>query len=220
MTLHHPPGPAEPAPPAADVDVWVADLDAAGWPTPERLPEPERARAARFRDPVTARRWTASRWALREVLGRYLDEVPAAIPILSADHGKPRLAIRPERLDFNLSHSTARALVAVAIGTVVGVDIERIEPRRDLLALARHGLDSATAARLAAAEEETRAELFYAAWTAHEARLKCLGAGLGGEVPSSPVTVSPLDLGDGYAGAVAVGGRTPRRVRIYSIAPS
>src|SRR6185437_5472537 len=53
--------------------------------------------------------------------------------LVTDENGKPRLAVDPERLSFNLSHSGGLGLVALAPGGVdVGVDVERLKERRDL----------------------------------------------------------------------------------------
>src|ERR1700743_1018252 len=84
--------------------------------------------------PSEERRGTARR-ALAEILAAYLGGAAEAIRDVAA-HGKPRLAAAPERLSFNLSHSAGLAVVAIAPGGVeVGIDIERLGPRRDLARL-------------------------------------------------------------------------------------
>jgi phosphopantetheinyl transferase len=169
-------------PPPAGVHIWRADLDEPRWPGPEDLPEDERERAERFLRPLSRRRWTASRWALRGVLSRYLGRPPAELRLLVGERGKPRLAEPEAGLAFNVSHSDRLALVAVAAGREVGVDVELIE--------------------------ETRPPVFYEGWTEREARVKCLGIGLTGDPP--PVTpgieVRSLAPGGGFAAAVAAAG--------------
>jgi len=150
----------------------------------------------------------AARAALGELLGAYLGT--DAPPELSADaNGKPRLAEDPGRLAFNLSHSGTLALVAIAPGDAeVGVDVELIRPRRDLVRLATRWLPEADADAVAAASGDGRDAAFYAAWTRHEARVKCTGAGLSGPPPGPEVEAFQLEVGDGYAAAVALrGGR-------------
>jgi len=136
------------------------------------------------------------------------------VELVRDEHGKPRLASEPERLAFNLSHSGGLALVAVTRGREVGVDVEREKPGRDLAALAERALAPEDAAAVRAAGEEERAPLFYDLWTRHEARLKCLGVGLGRPPawPAPPVAVEGLPIDPGYAAAVAVtGGPVPLR---------
>jgi 4'-phosphopantetheinyl transferase len=145
-----------------------------------------------------------ARIAMAEILADYLGGV--AVAALSADeNGKPRLAERPERLSFNLSHSAGLALVAIAPGgTPVGIDVERLRPRRDLVRLAARWLPAADATIVSAAAEADREALFYAAWTRHEARVKCSGTGLAGPPPTPGVVARRLPIDAGYAAAVAV----------------
>jgi 4'-phosphopantetheinyl transferase len=145
----------------------------------------------------------AARAALRTILAGYLGEPePDLAP---GPNGKPGLAKAAERLSFNLSHSGGLALVAVVPGDAeVGVDVERLRPRRDLARLARRWLPADDAAAVAAAPAAEREAAFYAAWTRHEARVKCTGAGLAGPAPGPEVEALQLDAGDGYAAAVAV----------------
>ncbi len=173
------PAPRLPDPPAAAVHVWRAASGAA-----------------------------PSSQVLLRVLARYLGDAPEEIELTRGDRGKPRLAHDPERLGFNLSHSGDLALIAVSQGREVGVDVERLKPERDLVALAERALDpkEATAVRAASGDERTR--LFYELWTRHEARLKCLGLGLGPALDQPPprLAVETLPIDRGYAAAVAVTG--------------
>ncbi|HEX7278633.1 MAG TPA: hypothetical protein VF255_03315 [Solirubrobacterales bacterium] len=124
-------------------------------------------------------RLTASATALRRVLAVYLDGRPESIRLERGEGGKPRLAERPPRLEFNLSHSGDLALVAVSAEHEVGVDVERVRPRRGAS--------------------------FYRRWARHEAHVKCLGSGLlrARRARLEPVAVGSVDVGPGYAAAVA-----------------
>ncbi|MBS1861365.1 MAG: 4'-phosphopantetheinyl transferase superfamily protein [Actinobacteria bacterium] len=172
----------------------------------------------------------AARAALGELLAGYLGAEttasapdpggvpwPAGAPALSIDGGgKPRLAQGPERLSFNLSHSGELALIAIAAGGVeVGIDVERVRPRRDPARLAARWLPEADAEAVAGAGEAERDEIFHAAWTRHEARVKCTGAGLSGPPPGDEIVARQLDVGPRYTAAVAfdldaAGGHEPR----------
>ena len=203
----------------AEVHLWRASLDEEGWPGPERLPPPERERAAGFLRAEVRERWVASRWALRGVLARYLGEEPAAIELAEGEHGKPRLARDPSRLRFNLSHSGRLALVAICREREVGVDVEEIAGRGNLVALAERALAAEDVAAVRAADEDERAAVFHDRWARHEARLKCLGVGLGGPAREMPVTVTSLRPGDGYAAAVAVEGSEQPSLREWTFGP-
>lgn len=183
--MEYAPAPSNPPSPAAEVHVWRLDAEA-----------------------------VAADEALARVLALYLGADPDAIELVRGEHGKPRLAIEPERLAFNLSHSEGLALVAVSRGREVGVDVEREKPERDLVALAERALSPEDAAAVRDAVGEERAQRFYRLWARHEARLKCLGVGFGGPPawPSPQITVESLPIEPGYAAAVAVtGGAVPLR---------
>jgi phosphopantetheinyl transferase len=173
------------APAAGEVHVWRA-----------QLPDTD-ARAA-------------ARRAFAAILADYLGG-PEAATLVVDPGGKPRLATQPERLSFNLAHTAGLALVAIAAGgTEVGVDVERVKPRRDLVRLAARWLP-ADAEAIATAGAETREELFYAAWTRHEARVKCTGSGLAGPPPGPEVVAWTLEIDPGYAAAVALSGAAAAR---------
>ena len=178
---------------------------------PARLPAPV--------DEVNVWRARADRegQALREVLGRYVDEQPAGIELRTGAHGKPALADPSSPLRFNLSHSGDLALVAVTQGREVGVDVERIRPRRNLPGLADRALDPAAAAAVHAAPPDAQLTAFHEAWARREAIAKCLGTGLGAPLPPSPVAVQPLDAAPGYAAAVAVAGDKVPAMRLLAL---
>lgn len=157
-------------------------------PAPDRLELPE--------DEVHVWRvdldTVASRWALREILGRYLGLRADELRFETGRHGKPRLANPDAELAFNLSHSRSLALVAVA-RREVGVDVERLRAKRPVD--------------------------FYRRWADREARVKYLGTGLTGPVPpdSPEPAVHRVDVGPDYAASVAVPG--PAKLRGWTFDP-
>lgn len=181
----------------------------------------------------------AARRALTAILAEYLGgEAPAGgsaaargeaaggalIELGAGENGKPRLAAGPERLSFNLSHSGDLALIAIAPGGLeVGIDVELLRPRRNLVGLAERRLSPADAAAVAAAPEADREPPFYAAWTRHEARLKCTATGVFGPEPGPDVVAWQLEIDAGYAAAVAldtsVAGSEEPRVTMRTWAP-
>jgi 4'-phosphopantetheinyl transferase len=170
-----------------EVHVWIADLDVAGIALGTLSPG-ERERAQRFARAQDARRWERSRGLLRLLLGEYLRADPAGLRFEAGERGKPRLAGAAGRLPkgqagrlcFNMSHSAAVGLYAVALDVEVGVDVEMTRPGLDVLAVAERAFGGATAKRLERLDEQEREREFLRLWVRHEARLKCSGAGLGG----------------------------------------
>ena len=89
------------------------------------LDEAERAQVGRFRFDRDRVRFVLRRAFARRVLARYLGVHPAAVGIRTSPLGRPELD--PScGLAFNTSHSDGMAVVAVAHGQRVGVDIERV----------------------------------------------------------------------------------------------
>lgn len=150
--------------------------------------------------------------ALRDALAAYLEVSPEAVRLVTGEHGKPELA--GGELQFNLSHSGDVGLVAVSRERAIGVDVERIDARRDPLALVERALGAEGAAAVRSAPEADRAAVFHRAWARREAVAKCAGTGLSTPPPDAPRQVVDLDVGEDYAAALAVAGAEPVRVEL------
>ncbi len=194
---------------SGQLDVWVADLR---FPEEADLPPQDLQRAEGFLRAEATAHWLAARGALRRVLSEYLGEPPAAIEIEEGENGKPQLV--DGGLEFNLSHSGDFALIAVSREGPVGVDVERIVPGRNPLALAERALGEEDVARVRDASAAERDAVFYDCWVRHEAKAKCLGTGLTAPIPNVSLTVEGLDVAPGYAAAVAI--KAPGRSRSAS----
>jgi 4'-phosphopantetheinyl transferase len=160
------------------------------------LDAPERARLARLRSPQQARRYAARRSALRIVLGAALEIPPQDVPLELGPQGKPRVA-GERSLSFNLSHRGDTAVVALAHGSAVGVDVESARAHTSPQRLAERFFHADEAATIAALPAELATDAFLRCWTAKEAVLKALGSGLSGplnEVMIAPDPREPLRL--------------------------
>jgi 4'-phosphopantetheinyl transferase len=144
-----------------------------------------------------------SQRALRRVLAAYLDEDPGRIGLRPGRAGKPALATPGHPLRFNLSHSGGLALVAVAFGREVGIDVEDMTKTRDFPRLAKRWLAPRVATEIETLPPQRRPTAFYAAWTRHEAAGKCHGGGLGGGA-GRPAPTLALDVGPAHAAALAI----------------
>ena len=156
-----------------------------------------------------------SRQALRQVLAAYLDEEPAAVALRRGERGKPALADPAASLRFNLSHSGGLTLIAVVDSCEVGVDVERIRSRGNLLRLAERALEPPAAAAVRAAPPDERLSAFHAAWVRHEAIAKCHGGGLWTPLPDIGVAVSELKVASGFAAALAVAAPAMLVVKLF-----
>jgi 4'-phosphopantetheinyl transferase len=149
------------------------------------LDDDERTHAARFLRREDALRHAAARAALREALGKRLGMPASALRFERDGLGRPRLAklgkvTTDTEIDFNLSHSGRFALIAIATGRRVGIDIEACRPTFDWRALSESVFSPSERAYVASLPESLRRSAFYDVWTAKEAFLKALGIGLAG----------------------------------------
>ncbi len=170
------------------VHVWVVDL-ASAPSTPGVLSPSELARAARFRFAQDRRRFIASHATLRQILAAYTGVLPASLEFITLPHGKPALV--SGGLQFNLSHSGDLALVALAAGCEVGVDIERLRAQVEMEAIARRFFSPSETEALLAYPEPERAPAFFRCWTRKEAYVKALGGGLTISLSSFVVSLEP-----------------------------
>jgi 4'-phosphopantetheinyl transferase len=180
------------------VHVWrVALHDEARVEASRRLLSPEEhARAHRLHDAAQRRRFVIAHAALRALLAGYLDAAPSAITYVLGAHGKPALAARDgvrSGVEFNLSHSEDIALVAVARGQPVGVDVQHWSESVEHLRLADRffSLREREALRALTHEAEQVAGAFFAAWTRKEAYVKATGYGIARGLHHFDVTLAP-----------------------------
>jgi 4'-phosphopantetheinyl transferase len=217
------------------VTVWRVGLDPgdrAAEPLRGHLSLDEIERLERLRGSEVGRRWLISRAALREILAAELGGSPSSVRLQLGAHGRPALdpGIHPTDLDFNLSHSGDVALVAVARGLRVGIDVERLRRGRDPLRIADRYFSEAEVEAVRTFPQADRPAAFLRYWTAKEALAKGLGLGLRAPIgqlelaPRPGGTMVPVrlardwrlveltDLPSGYCGALAVDDEAARVV--------
>jgi 4'-phosphopantetheinyl transferase len=197
----------DPQPAAPALAVWQVDLDAGHEGV---LSRDERERARRYADAEHGRRWAAARAALRVLLGERLGLEPEAVTFAHGPHGKPEVA--GAALRFNLSHAGGVALIALADGREVGVDVERTDRRSHAV---QRALTAGERAALGAGDRHLE---LLRVWCRKEALAKASGRGLGW-APERFDTSAPgayaladLDPGEGYVAALAVAGAAPASI--------
>ncbi|MFQ3583380.1 4'-phosphopantetheinyl transferase family protein [Thermostichus vulcanus] len=213
-----------PNPPLSDrvAQVWLRGVP----PLEELLPQvgilspEEQNKAERLQSEADRRRFLASRLFLRMLLSQYSGLPPASIRIEHSPRGKPYWRDPPQpiqSIQFNLSHSHERILIALILRHRIGVDLEWIRPVPRWQAIAQRYFSAAEQADLAHCPDCERDPLFFQIWTQKEALLKAIGTGLAGyktlaRDPDPVFTLQEehawatlsLEVGAGYAAAVAV----------------
>ena len=195
MQLLWPPATTPPTLAADEAHVWAVPLaaDAAVWDALWRiLATDEQARADEFYFDDPRRRFVVARGALRVLLGRYLGMRPEDISIALEDGGKPRLASEHAATDlrFNLSHSGELALIAVALGGEVGVDVEQLREVSNFERIAQRYFHPVEVEEVLATANDRRNATFFRCWTAKEAVLKAHGTGITGRLDAFRVPLS------------------------------
>jgi 4'-phosphopantetheinyl transferase len=146
-------------------------------------------RAERFHFEKHRIRYFAARGFLRGILGFYLGISGSEVNFEYGEYGKPALPGNP--LYFNLSHSHYMAVLGVYKHSPVGIDIEWIHRRIDLLNIAKRFFAPAEYIELASLPVQFQREGFFNCWTRKEAYIKADGGGLQIPLHQFEVTLKP-----------------------------
>ena len=209
---------------SARIELWHGETFAGASETSSLLnllSAAERARTKRFTFARDRDLFAFAHAMLRDRLAAAAAVDPAELQFTQGPHGKPALA--QPTWHFNLSHSGTRAIVALAQTSPVGIDLERINPTRDLRDLARRFFAPPEVEMLETLPPGLYPQGFTQIWTRKEAYIKATGLGLSQPldqfvVPCPPETKGPvrllspgeppawkitaLDLAPGYASAI------------------
>ncbi len=190
-----------PAPPdwtlsSREIHVWCFSLErppATVRTLIELLSADEGTRAERFYFDHDRRRYIVAHGTLRCILSRYVASPPERLEYDFSPRGKPVLRHSGGRhqLHFNLAHSDALGLCAVAYDQAPGVDVERIRPLDDLNQIAKQFFSASEHEQLRALPEAERLGAFFNCWTRKEAYLKACGEGLARPLDSITVSLAP-----------------------------
>jgi 4'-phosphopantetheinyl transferase len=192
---------------ANSLKVWLVRLNHSATQVPQwrdALSIGELEKADRFHFESHRLHYVASHFALRTVLGQCLGvspgtvrfavrsepELAASAPLKGAS-GKPTLeSSHGSNLRFNLSHTEGAALIAVAEGVELGIDIESQRPIDDLAGVARSVMSQEEFVGWERRDPEERLTAFYRLWTRKEAYIKATGLGLSASLQQITVPVS------------------------------
>jgi 4'-phosphopantetheinyl transferase len=177
-----------------EIHIWFVPLNQ----NPTRIPElkgilsaEERARADRFHFEKDRHQFIESRAALRHILSQYLKVEPESLTYSLTGHGKPGLSNSDVR--FNLSRRDGLALIALAKGREIGVDVELVRPDLDLWEIAEVSFSESELKTLRAVPQADQVAGFYNCWTRKEAFIKAIGEGFSFPLKQFDVSLTPGD---------------------------
>jgi len=136
----------------------------------------ERKKLTQLKNPQTKKVFFSSRQAIRKLFSSYLDCPAKQLEFAVHMQGKPFLASHDKKLEFNLSHSADRILLAVSRLGPVGIDIEAKRKLDNWEAIARKVFDQASLEKFL--QLNNPEAQFFHFWTGFEAKKKLSGNGI------------------------------------------
>lgn len=177
------------------------------------LDRAELRRSERFKFDWLRRRFTVSHAMVRVVLGELLGVDPAGLRFEPGPHGKP--SVVGGGVEFNLSHSADRALLAVGRAGPVGIDIEQIRWLSHVEQVAERILSPTELDGFRRAADPNLFVL--SAWTCKEAVVKQSGDGITRSLRDVDGSVClSLDVGAGFLASLAADGVDSAVVQTWS----
>jgi 4'-phosphopantetheinyl transferase len=177
---------------ADEVHLWAWPLDPVVEDLSahiEVLDPAELQRMSNFHFVPDRERYAVAHANLRRILGGYLHQPAKKISFHANRFGKPELAGEASSLNFSLSHSQSIAVLAVAHGLPVGVDVEEVKPIEPEVASTH--FSASELSDLSGLQGDAWLSGFYRCWTRKEAILKAEGVGLLRALDSFDVTLLP-----------------------------
>jgi 4'-phosphopantetheinyl transferase len=151
----------------------------------------ERERHARFRFETDRDIYLVAHALVRRMLSRLTGAAPHELRFVAGEHGRPEIAA-PEpaaAFRFNLSHTHGLVACAVTRAADIGVDVEYVERKVELLGVANHVFSPREIQGLVALSGGAQRERFFELWTLKEAYIKAIGKGL--SAPLRSITFQP-----------------------------
>ena len=216
-----------------EVDVWRVSLAPLGSMVNDfrdHLSGQENDRAEKFKFHKDRKRHVLTHGLLRVILSLYANVAPEELKFTENRYGKPEL-VHPSGLSltFNLSHSHERALIGIARGRQIGVDIEYVKNDFEWQEIIERFFSPREVEMINALPKNLQLRAFFTCWTRKEAYVKATGMGL--SLPLKEFDVSPVpgaatlllshkeasawsmkevDVAESYVATVAVEGHDPR----------
>lgn len=159
-----------------EIHIWKIPATDYTDNTLSNLSGEERKKLAKLKNPLSKRVYFSSRQAIRKLFASYLKCSANQLEFAVHNQGKPFLFSHEQALEFNLSHSGDRILLAVSKSGPVGIDIEACRKLDNWEAIARKVFDQPTLQKFISSKDPEG--IFFQYWTEFEARKKLTGHGI------------------------------------------
>ncbi|RLA04089.1 MAG: 4'-phosphopantetheinyl transferase [Gammaproteobacteria bacterium] len=115
---------------------------------------------------------------VRHLLSCYMDLPPSDWRFSKGEQGKPELINPTMALRFNISHTKHLIICALTLNHDVGCDVEHIDRKSDVLAIADRFFSKIETKELFSLPESEQRQRFFDYWTLKESYIKAWGQGL------------------------------------------
>jgi 4'-phosphopantetheinyl transferase len=186
-----------PALSSGEIHVWTARLVDDDHAAPDLLrilSQEERARATQFSFERDRRRFIQAHGIVRRILAHYCDVDAVALTFARNRHGKPYLvqSTNAPNLQFSVSHSGNRCMLAVRLDHSVGIDVERVHDMPRAMPVAQSYFKPAESRFFATLQGAARRDAFFVLWTLKEAMVKGLGVSLAANLARVEFDLDPI----------------------------
>jgi 4'-phosphopantetheinyl transferase len=163
------------------------------------LSQDERDRHARFHFDDDRDAYLVAHALTRRLLASSAGVDPAELCFERTENGRPEISAPQAALElrFNLSHTRGLVACAVTLNRAIGVDVEHIDRRVELLGVAHRVFSPREIAGLEMLSGDAQRVRFFELWTLKEAYVKAIGKGLAGPLGAisfAPEQVDPVPV--------------------------
>jgi len=202
-----------------EIHIWSATIDERFGKllAQSYLSVNEKRNAARFDHDIDTYLFSIRHNLLRIILGDYLNCHPSIIKFNSNHYQKPHIAFPNTLIQFNISYSSNRFVVAFCQQHTIGIDIELIRHIDDIPQMITDYFTKEESDWINSQPDNLRLPSFFRIWSRKEALVKAIGKGLTIDLKKNNVLsdetivngesmwyLKMLNLFDDCAGAIAV----------------
>jgi len=179
------------------VDIWLFPFETVDEALRHRclslLDAGEREQLASFSLARPRDQYLVSRALVRLALSHHSGQAPKSLSFTRDAHGRPWLAAPHDALGlyFSLSHTDGLVAVAVSHTRQIGLDVEDLHRRTNVMGIAQTYFAASEWAALNQLAGDAQRARFFDLWTVKEAYIKACGKGLRMPLDQFAVAVTP-----------------------------